>query len=558
VNIIKGQSDPLPKWLVVVVIALLATGIFLRLYDIDGKFFWGDEVNTLLYTAGFTKQELISEIVDKEIEIGYLNKFIFTNSEKSFIDIIKAISVDETQHPPLYYLLSSIWLKVFGDSIWVIRSFSVLMGLLVFPCIYWLCRELFESRKVAWLVVAIVAVSPFHLIYAQEARLYSMWTVTVLLSSALLLRALSRKSKFLWALYAISILVGIYTFTLFALVIAAHGAYVLIITLPNVKFQPIKLPGKLISYALSTLAALILFIPWAYILLKNLSKARGNLVWMDLDIGLPALVKLWGFNLSSPFLDIGLVPKISLPIELPVTSVEFMNSPHLDQILGSYPFIAPGYFSIKILVLILILYSIYFVLQHSQKRSSIFITSLIVIPFIGVTLKDLIFGGVGSTIVGYRYFVPVIIGIEISVAYLLAAKISKAKDLPRRIWQGITIFILICGLVSCITYIRADSWWTLRYGYHIKRIAPIINSANNPVIITKFESQILAFPHHIDPEVKLITIENLENFKVPQNTDDIFVYDLTPDLREKLDNLGSVRIEEINEDDRLWRLVKVQ
>ncbi|MCH7518663.1 MAG: glycosyltransferase family 39 protein [Candidatus Dadabacteria bacterium] len=554
----REQVDRFPSGFKVLVIVLLIIGIFLRLYDIDGKFFWGDEVNTLLYTAGFTKQELISEIVDKEIEIGYLNKFIFTNPEKSFIDIIKAISVDETQHPPLYYLLSSIWLKVFGDSIWVIRSFSVLMGLLVFPCIYWLCRELFESRKVAWLVVAIVAVSPFHLIYAQEARLYSMWTVTVLLSSALLLRALSRKSKFLWALYAISILVGIYTFTLFALVIAAHGAYVLIITLPKVKFQPIKLPGKLISYGLSTLAALILFIPWAYILLKNLSKARGNLVWMDFDIGLPALVKLWGFNLNSPFLDIGLVPKISLPMELPVTSVEFMNSPHLDQILGSYPFIAPAYFSIKILVLILILYSIYFVLKHSQKRSSIFITSLIVIPFLGVTMKDFIFGGVGSTIVGYRFFVPVIIGIEVSVAYLLTAKISKAKDLTRRTWQGVTIFILICGLVSCITYIRADSWWTLRYGYHIKRIAPIINSANNPVIITKFESQILAFPHHIDPEVKLITIENLENFKVPQNTDDIFVYDLTPDLREKLDNLGSVRIEEINEDDRLWRLIKVQ
>jgi len=53
----------LPKWSLIVVIALLVTGIFLHLYDIDGKFFWGDEVYTLLYTAGFTEQELIKTIV---------------------------------------------------------------------------------------------------------------------------------------------------------------------------------------------------------------------------------------------------------------------------------------------------------------------------------------------------------------------------------------------------------------------------------------------------------------------------------------------------------------
>ena len=179
VNSVREKTNQLPTWLMVVVMALIATGIFIRFYDLDGKFFWGDEVNTLLYTAGFTKQELKDDISDREIEIGYLNKYIFTNPEKNVINTIKSISIDETQHPPLYYALSSIWMKIFGDSIWVIRSFSVLMGLLAFPCIYWLSRELFDSKKVALLAVAILAVSPFHLIYAQEARLYSMWTVTV-------------------------------------------------------------------------------------------------------------------------------------------------------------------------------------------------------------------------------------------------------------------------------------------------------------------------------------------------------------------------------------------
>lgn len=552
VNSVREKTNQLPTWLMVVVIVLIATGIFIRFYDLDGKFFWGDEVNTLLYTAGFTKQELTDDIEGREIEIGYLNKYIFTNPEKSVSDTIKSISIDETQHPPLYYALSSIWLKIFGDSIWVIRSFSVLMGLLALPCIYWLSRELFDSRKVAWLAVAIVAVSPFHLIYAQEARLYSMWTVTVLLSSAILLRTLSQKSKLWWGLYALSILIGMYTFTLFALVIAAHGVYMLAISIPEIKFQPIKVPGKLISYALSTIAALVLFLPWAYLLVRNLSRAQSNLEWMNIDIGKAALIKLWGFNLSSVFLDIGLVPTIQLPIELPLTSIEFMNSPHLDEILGNYPFISPIYFAIKILIMLLILYSIYYLLCNTKKRSSIFLIALIVIPFVGLTFQDFIFGGVGSTIVGYRFFVPVILGIEISVAFLLASKISG------RIWQPITILILILGLSSCITYIKADSWWTLRYGYHVQRIAPIINNAENPLVITKFESQILAFPHHLNPEVRLITIEKLQDLKFTELEGDVFVYDLPLEQIEELDDINGFNIEEVDSDDKLWVLKKVE
>ncbi len=83
-NMNTEQSDSLPKWLIVLVIGLIAIGILIRFYDLDGKFFWGDEVYTLLYTAGFTEQEVLNEIADKEIEIGYLNKFIFTNPEKVY------------------------------------------------------------------------------------------------------------------------------------------------------------------------------------------------------------------------------------------------------------------------------------------------------------------------------------------------------------------------------------------------------------------------------------------------------------------------------------------
>lgn len=58
--------NSLPKWLIVVVIVLIGSGIFIRFYDLDGKLLWGDEVNTLLCTAGFTKAELANDIADRE------------------------------------------------------------------------------------------------------------------------------------------------------------------------------------------------------------------------------------------------------------------------------------------------------------------------------------------------------------------------------------------------------------------------------------------------------------------------------------------------------------
>ena len=69
-------------------------------------------------------------------------------------------------------------------------------------------------------------------------------------------------------------------------------------------------------------------------------------------------------------------------------------------------------------------------------------------------------------------------------------------------------------------------------GYHVKRIAPIINNSNDPLVITKFESQVLAFPHHLNPEVRLITLNDLDKFQLPEHTGDIFIYDLTPEIRE--------------------------
>ena len=115
------------------------------------------------------------------------------------------------------------------------------------------------------MAVTIVAVGPFHVLYAQEARLYMMFAVLVLLSNAIMLRAIavkksparfkstSKLSKAVWSIYAIALNLGLYSSLLFFLVAFAQGIYV--IRTENRRFSQ-----TLIAYLLASKAATIILV----------------------------------------------------------------------------------------------------------------------------------------------------------------------------------------------------------------------------------------------------------------------------------------------------------
>jgi mannosyltransferase len=76
--------------------------------------------------------------------------------------------------PPLYYLATWLWTKVFGTSEWGLRSFSALAGTAVVPVLYAIGAEL-KSRRVGLMAAAFAAVSPLLVWYSQEARAYSLF-----------------------------------------------------------------------------------------------------------------------------------------------------------------------------------------------------------------------------------------------------------------------------------------------------------------------------------------------------------------------------------------------
>lgn len=463
-----------PSWLKFLIITLLVLGLFFRLGNLNRKVYWFDETYTSLRTAGFTEVELVqnlsnTEIIDRET----LQKYQSPSSEKTAIDTLKSLALEDPQHPPFYYLLARFWMQIFGNSVTAMRSLPALISLLAFPSIYWLCLELFESPLVGWVAISLLAVSPLHILYAQEAREYSLWTVTILLSSAALLRAMRLKTKVSWLIYAITLAANLYAFLLAFFVSIGHGIYVLV----SEKF---KINKTLIFYLLASLIGYIAFIPWIAVVLLNRVQAQSVTAWTGvIKKPLWELLKIWGINFSRVFID--------------------FNYSSQDA-LASQIFLA---FAVIILVALLG-YSLYFLCSTASQRSWLFILTLmgsITLPFI---LPDLVFGGVRSTTP--RYFIPCYLGIQLAIAYLLANKIIAVNHTgQQKLWQIIMAIIVSVGVLSCAMTSQAETWWHQTLNRDTPAVAEIINNAKRPLLISNNNpANILSLSYLLDPKVRFL------------------------------------------------------
>ena len=149
-------------------IFIIVIGIWFRFTNLDGKFYWKDEAYTSLMLSGYSPAEVKKEITGKIVRVKDLQRYQHISPNKSVFDTVKALAENDPQHPPLWYLLTRLWIGIVGDSVANIRVVSVFISLLALPLIYWLCLELFNSPITGFIGTLNVAISPFHILYAQE------------------------------------------------------------------------------------------------------------------------------------------------------------------------------------------------------------------------------------------------------------------------------------------------------------------------------------------------------------------------------------------------------
>lgn len=508
-----------PTWLRFLVIVLFIVGVFFRFAHLDRKVYWHDEVYTSFRIAGYTREDIVPKVFNGEvINAKDLQKYQYPHPHKGFMDTIKSLEVDDPQHPPLYYLIARLWVQMFGYSVTVIRSLSACISLLVFPCLYWLCLELFGAPLVGWMAIALVAISPFHVLYAQEAREYILWAVTILLSSAALLQAIRLKTKLSWGIYAATLTLGFYTFLFTGLVAIGHGIYV-------VAIDGYRWSKTVKAYLLALLGGVVTFTPWLFVLIKNWLQFQATTGWME-TIKVPkiTLIKTWGLHLIRPFMD------FDWSIDYPLTSL------------------------VQPFFLILVAYSIYVLCRNTLQKTWLFILTLIGTTAIYLMLPDLIFGGVRSA--SGRYLIPCFLGIQLSVAYLLASQITNATLFKRKFWQVITVTLLMTGVFSCAISSQSQTSQIKVVSYNIPEVARLINQTKRPILIgndfgTNF-GNVFALSYLLKPSVKLQLVVDPNIPNIPEEVSDVFLLSPSDHLKQGIEKKYKSNIKTVFGDEYLW------
>jgi len=130
-------------------LAILLLATFLRFYRLDTQSFWNDEGNS-------------ARIAERTLDL-----------------ILEGAAGDI--HPPGYYLLLHYWRGLFGQSEFALRFPSLMCGVLAVPLTFKLGQRLLD-RRAGLLAAFLLSISPFHVWFSQEARMYAQATLLSLLS----------------------------------------------------------------------------------------------------------------------------------------------------------------------------------------------------------------------------------------------------------------------------------------------------------------------------------------------------------------------------------------
>ena len=168
----------------------MAIGAILRFINLAAKSPWTDEITTIIYTLGNKYQSIpLNHLISSEILLQPLQ----FNPNAGISDVISNL-LGEDVHPPVYFVLAHLWTNLFPHhdyaSIWVARSLPAFLGMLSIPTIYLVAKLAFKSSVIASFSAAMMAVSPYGIFLAQEARHYSLAVIFVILSLGCLLKTI--------------------------------------------------------------------------------------------------------------------------------------------------------------------------------------------------------------------------------------------------------------------------------------------------------------------------------------------------------------------------------
>ncbi|HBE20504.1 MAG TPA: hypothetical protein DEG17_14155 [Cyanobacteria bacterium UBA11149] len=195
---------------------------------------WTDECATIAFSLG---NSFLSVPLNSLINSDVLLEPLMPLPDRG-IDLVMEHLMAESTHPPVYFVLANLWMKLFSTldglaSIWAARALPALLGVASIPAMFGLGCLAFRSRLVGHIMAGMMAVSPYGIFLARDARHYTWASLLVIASLSCLIYTVTVVKRkeilpgwigFVWVVINS---LGMATHYFFSLVICAAGIVLL-------------------------------------------------------------------------------------------------------------------------------------------------------------------------------------------------------------------------------------------------------------------------------------------------------------------------------------------
>ncbi|MEG5175749.1 glycosyltransferase family 39 protein [Microcoleus sp. B3-D7] len=256
-----------------------AIAFILRFGNLGSKPLWTDEFSTLVFSLGNSFRGVP---IDRAIDLSTLLQPLQLRPNADTPDVLRNLLL-ESNHPPVYFMLAHWWMRLFGVSedslVWIGRALPALLGVLSVPAIYFLGKFAFSSRLVGQCAAAMMAVSPYGIYLAQEARHYTLGILLVIASLfclALAAKKLQQPAPLpIWAvlLWVVVNCLGIAAHYFFALTLCGEAIALIAViwqqfngklpinNSPQLNIWQFQILWRLFAVAIGTLAGGLVWLP---------------------------------------------------------------------------------------------------------------------------------------------------------------------------------------------------------------------------------------------------------------------------------------------------------